>query len=173
MTLVVDIPGGRPLELEHLLLDVNGTLSDRGVLLDGVSERLGPIRERLEVRLVSGDTFETLDAVAAELGVAAMRARDGRTKLRVVDELGRERCVVVGNGTNDMLALEAAALGIAVLGAEGTSAGALRTAYADRCWRRSTCCSTHAHSPRPCVSSPRLAARLARCAMRLALNRPR
>jgi len=128
VTLVVDIPGGRPLELEHLLLDVNGTLSDRGVVLDGVSERLGPIRERLEVRLVSGDTFETLDAVAAELGVAAMRARDGRTKLRVVDELGRERCVVVGNGTNDMLALEAAALGIAVLGAEGTSAGALRTA---------------------------------------------
>ena len=128
LTLAVDIPGGRRLELEHLLLDVNGTLGERGLVHEGVSERLARLRELLDVRLVSGDTFGTLDDVAKELDVPATRTPDGLGKLELVDELGRERCVVVGNGTNDALALDAAALGIAVLGPEGASGAALRSA---------------------------------------------
>jgi P-type E1-E2 ATPase len=128
VTLVIEIPGGLRLALAHLLLDVNGTLSDRGVLLDGVAERLERISQQLDVRLVSGDTFETLDEIAAELGLEATRALDARAKLELLDVLGRDRCAVVGNGTNDALALEAAAVGIAVLGPEGTSGAALRAA---------------------------------------------
>jgi P-type E1-E2 ATPase len=128
VTLVVEIPGRGRLELEYALLDVNGTLSDRGELLDGVASRLAALGERLELRLVSGDTFETLDAIGAELGVPATRVADGMRKLELVEELGRDRCVVVGNGTNDGLALEAAALGIAIVGPEGASAAAVRSA---------------------------------------------
>jgi soluble P-type ATPase len=40
MTLSVSIPGRGDLRLEHLLLDVNGTLTNRGVLLEGVEARL-------------------------------------------------------------------------------------------------------------------------------------
>lgn len=128
MTLVVEIPGRSRLELEYLLLDVNGTLSDRGRLLDGVASSLARLAEKLDLRLVSGDTFDTLDAIAAELRVPATRVSDGRRKLELVEELGRDRCVVVGNGTNDALALEAAALGIAIVGPEGASSAALRSA---------------------------------------------
>jgi len=53
VTLRVDIPGRAPLELEYLLLDVNGTLTDRGTLLGGVAERVSRIREQLDVRLLS------------------------------------------------------------------------------------------------------------------------
>ena len=35
---------------------------------------------------------------------------------------------VVGNGANDVLVLEAAALGVAVIGAEGASSAAMRSA---------------------------------------------
>lgn len=80
------------------------------------------------MRLVSGDTFGTLHDVAEALELAATHAPDGRAKLELVEALGREACVVVGNGTNDTLALEAAALGIAVLGPEGASSAALRAA---------------------------------------------
>ena len=45
----------------------------------------------------------------------------------MLDELGRHRCVVIGNGANDVLVLEAAALSFAVLGPEGASAAALRS----------------------------------------------
>jgi P-type E1-E2 ATPase len=128
VTVAIDIPGGRRLRLEHVLLDVNGTLSDRGALLEGVAERLPRLQDVLDVRLVSGDTFGTLDDVAGQLRLAATRARDGGGKLELVEQLGPERCAVIGNGTNDALALAAAALGIAVIGPEGASGAALRAA---------------------------------------------
>ena len=108
MTFAVDIPGERSLALEHLLLDVNGTLTKRGELLDGVAERLARLCEILTVHLLSADTFGRLDAVAGELGA--------------------ERCVAIGNGANDAAMLSAAALGIAVIGPEGAAAAAVRAA---------------------------------------------
>jgi hypothetical protein len=38
MTIVVELPGSPPVELEHLLLEVNGTLTLDGHLLDGVAD---------------------------------------------------------------------------------------------------------------------------------------
>lgn len=128
MTLAVDIPGRGLLTLEHLLLDVNGTLADRGVLLDGIAERLSRLAEKLEVRLVSADTFGTLGSIAAELGADSVRLAGSLEKLELVDRLGASMCVVVGNGANDSAALRAAGLGIAVLGPEGASFEAIQAA---------------------------------------------
>lgn len=126
--IALPLPGLPALELEHLLLDVNGTLSDRGSLIDGVADRLARLRGLLDVQLVSADTFGTLDAIAQALAVRASRVGAGEAKLELVDRLGRERCAMIGNGTNDALALDAAALGIAVIGHEGASAAAVRSA---------------------------------------------
>lgn len=128
MTLSVSIPGLAELRLDHLLLDVNGTLTNRGALLDGVEARLGRLSDALDIRLVSADTFGTLDTIAARMSVSAVRASSGEDKLRLLEELGRERCAVIGNGSNDALVLEAAAVGFAVIGPEGASAAALRAA---------------------------------------------
>ena len=128
MTLSVSIPGLAELHLEHLLVDVNGTLTNRGELLDGVEARLGRLSNALDIRLVSADTFGTLDTVAARMNLTAVRASTGEDKLRLLEELGRERCAVIGNGSNDALVLEAAAIGFAVIGPEGASAAALRSA---------------------------------------------
>lgn len=128
MTLSVSIPGVPDVRLDHLLLDVNGTLTNRGVMLDFVTSRLEQLRDRLDIRLVSADTFGTLDAVARRLRVGALRAATGEDKLQILHDLGRDRSAVIGNGANDALALEAAAVGFAVLGPEGASAAALRAA---------------------------------------------
>jgi soluble P-type ATPase len=128
MTLTLEIPGRGRLELAHLLLDVNGTLSNRGALISGVAAQLGRLRGRLRVHLLSADTFGTLEAIAAELQVEADRVAGGEEKLRQLRRLGSASCAVIGNGANDVLALEAAALGIAVIGPEGASAAALRAA---------------------------------------------
>ena len=128
MTLFVSIPGLPDLSLEHLLVDVNGTLTNRGELLDGVEARLGRLSNALDIRLVSADTFGTLDTIAARMNVSGVRASTGEDKLRLLDELGRERCAVIGNGSNDALVLAAAALGFAIIGPEGASATALRSA---------------------------------------------
>ncbi len=112
----VEIPGREPLELAHLLLDVNGTLTSRGTLLEGVPERIEALKRELEVHLLSADTFGSLAAVGAVLGVGAAVVVDGAEKEAVVRRLGPERCAAVGKGANDALMLETAALGIAVIG---------------------------------------------------------
>lgn len=128
MTVVLPVPGLPSIELEFLLLDVNGTLTNRAELLDGVAPRIAALRALLEIRLVSADTFGTLDELAGWLDVAAVRAATGEDKLRLLEELGAGRSAVIGNGANDVLALEASALGIAVLGPEGISSAACRAA---------------------------------------------
>lgn len=127
-TIVIPLPGGPTLTLEHVLLDVNGTLSDRGVLHVGVAPRVGRLGSLVEVQLVTADTFGTAAGIAEDLGIGWQRVSDGTEKRELVERLGPDRCAVIGNGANDMLALHAAALGIAVIGPEGLSVLALRSA---------------------------------------------
>lgn len=128
MPLSFEIPGSGTLVLEHLVLDVNGTLTDRGALIDGVSERLAEISTLLDVHVLSADTFGTLGSVARELGLEPQTISTGDDKARFVAELGAEVCVAIGNGANDAPMLDAAAIGLAVLGPEGAASSALAAA---------------------------------------------
>jgi len=128
MPLRLNIPGREPLGLQYLLLDANGTLSDRGELIDGVEERLGRLAGTLEPRLLSADTFGTLEAIAERLAVEATIAPDQDAKLAFVRHLGFDRCVAIGNGANDAAMLAAAALGIVVIGPEGAAGPAVAAA---------------------------------------------
>lgn len=128
MSLQIEIPGRPPLSLDQVVLDVNGTVTDRGRLLDGVGAALERLRSHVGVLLVSADTFGTLEQIGEDLGVETRTVRRGVDKRRLVEELGPERTAVIGNGTNDGPALAAAAVGLAVLGPEGTSGDAVRAA---------------------------------------------
>ncbi|HTX46308.1 MAG TPA: HAD hydrolase family protein [Solirubrobacteraceae bacterium] len=125
MAIQVDIPGRAPLQLEHLLLDQNGTLTDRGALIGGVADRLTRVGEHLALHVLTADTFGTLDALTHELGVEGHRVSTGAEKLTFLNALGSERCAAIGNGKNDVLMLTAAAVGIAVIGPEGASSSAI------------------------------------------------
>lgn len=125
MTMTVGVTGRRTFELEYLLLDQNGTLSNRGKLIEGVASRLRALGDQLSVHVLSGDSFGTLDAVLAELGVAGRAVGTGSEKRAFVDQLGGDRCVAIGNGYNDVEMFESCALGIAVHGPEGLSTSAL------------------------------------------------
>ena len=129
MPLTVEIPGRETLTLHHLLLDQNGTLTDRGELIDGVAERLARVKADLQPHLLSADTFGTLEHLAEELQLESHRVRTGAEKQRFLEGLGPQGCVAIGNGTNDERMLRAAALAIAVLGPEGTSTAAMMAAH--------------------------------------------
>jgi P-type E1-E2 ATPase len=124
----IEIPGRDPLELAHLLLDVNGTLTDRGDLIDAVEARLRRVRRLLAVQLISADTFGTLEHVASTLGVASRMVATGAEKAALVRELGPRNCAAIGNGANDALMLQEAALGIVVIGSEGAATSAVAAA---------------------------------------------
>ncbi len=128
MAIELEIPGRGQLSLANVLLDVNGTLSDRGVLIQTARGRLEQVADALAVHLLSADTFGTAESIAHELGARFRRVIDGAAKLDYLHGLGAERCAAIGNGTNDASMLEHAALGIAVLGPEGASGAAVRVA---------------------------------------------
>jgi soluble P-type ATPase len=125
-----EIPGGESFELDHLLLDVNGTLANRARLIDGVEERIARAREHLEVHLLSADTLGNLDETAARLGVDAQLVMNGVEKRHYAERLGTERCAAIGNGLNDVPMLEAVRVGIAVIGPEGAGGRTLAAADA-------------------------------------------
>jgi P-type E1-E2 ATPase len=128
LALSFDIPGSKPLRLDYLVLDVNGTLTDRGTLIEGVEDRVRRLRGAIELTLLSADTFGTLDAIGERLQVETERISSGEEKRDRVQRLGAERCAAIGNGGNDAAMLKAARLGIAVVGREGASAATLRAA---------------------------------------------
>jgi soluble P-type ATPase len=128
MTIRREIPGAAPLELDHLLLDVNGTIANRAHLIDGVEERIASVRELLEVHLLSSDTLHTLDDTATRLGVAARLVTNGSQKRDYARQLGPDRCVAIGNGVNDVPMLEAVRLGIVIIGPEGAGGPTVRAA---------------------------------------------
>jgi len=121
----IEIPGARSVELAHVILDVNGTLTVLGELLDGVEDRIGELKQLVDIHLASADSFGTLAGVATRLGVDAITAPDVASKLDRLERLGANQTAHIGNGANDAAALQAAALGIVVLGPEGLSLAAL------------------------------------------------
>jgi soluble P-type ATPase len=128
VTHTTEVPGRRSLELAHLVLDVNGTLTDRGELIDEVEPQLRKLQETMEVHLVSADTFGSLGRIASILGVDSKVVDDGVQKASFVWQLGAHRCAAIGNGANDEAMLREAALGIAVIGPEGAAASSLAAA---------------------------------------------
>ncbi|MGB9802369.1 HAD family hydrolase [Desulfofundulus sp.] len=129
--LTVDIPEWGVLKLQHLVLDFNGTMARDGTLLPGVEERLNALAENLVIHVLTADTFGTGEKACRNIkgSVHVMKPGEGGIqKLKYIEELGVEHTVAVGNGTNDSLMLKKAALGIVVLGPEGTSIQALLAA---------------------------------------------
>jgi P-type E1-E2 ATPase len=124
----VPVPGGEDLSLEQLVLDANGTLTHRGELIPAVEELLGRLRGELALHLLSADTFGTAKGLAGQLDATFRRVESGADKARYIERLGAAGCVAVGNGRNDVPMLEAAALGIAVLGSEGSAGAAVAAA---------------------------------------------
>ena len=129
--LEISVPGHTPLRIEHLVLDYNGTLAVDGVLLPGVSEALWQLAEQLAIHVVTADTFgnarETLAILPCELTVLHTEEQ-ATAKLEYLLKLGQDRCAAIGNGRNDRLMIEHAALGIVVIQNEGAAVQTLLAA---------------------------------------------
>ena len=120
----VDIPGYRTLQLEHLVLDHNGTLAVDGMLKPGVAKCLQKLSSDVTIYVVTADTFgkaaDQLAGIPCELTILPAGSQD-IGKLEFIQKLGTERTVCMGNGRNDRLMLREAALGVAVILEEGAA----------------------------------------------------
>ena len=111
----LDIPGLGQLSIQHIVMDYNGTLAVDGFLLDGLASLLTTLAERVDLHVITADTFGRAARQLAGLPcrLTILPATDhAQAKRAYLCELGPERCVAIGNGRNDRLMLEEAAIGI-------------------------------------------------------------
>ena len=127
----IEIPGRKRYRLQHLALDVNGTIACDGRVIEGVSERLRLLSHQLEIHLLTADTHGKQNEIDLKLGIKAHRIPAGseiEEKAHYMNRLNVESVVAFGNGSNDMAMLDRAVLSVAILGYEGLSVETLRKA---------------------------------------------
>ncbi len=129
--LTIDIPGFKQLQLKHLVLDYNGTLACDGSLLPDVTAVLNKLTEALTIHVITADTFgsvaQEIASISCNLNVISPHNQD-QAKEEYVNHLNPYHVVAIGNGRNDCLMLQQAALGIAVMQQEGAAAKTLQAA---------------------------------------------
>lgn len=127
----IDIPGYGLIELEHVVMDYNGTLAVDGNLIDGVGAALTGLAPSLTLHVLTADTFGKaaagLKGLPCKLSILPKQDQAGG-KLAYVNGLGADRCACIGNGRNDRLMLKAAGLGIAVILEEGAAVETVNSA---------------------------------------------
>ncbi len=125
------IPGWKTMSLRYLVCDYNGTLATDGKLLDGIAEKLKVLAEIFEIHVVTADTFglaaRELEGLPCRLKILP-KEDQAEAKRTYVKALGAENTVAIGNGRNDRLMLQEAALGMVLMQEEGAAVATLTAA---------------------------------------------
>src|SRR6056297_1864688 len=112
--LEIKIPGYKTLNIQHLVLDFNGTIAKEGKLIEGVKEKLDKISGIIEVHILTADTFGTVrnqfsgNEINIEIIDENQRSID--YKKEFIKSLGKESVIAIGNGNNDSKMLKTAEL---------------------------------------------------------------
>ena len=120
----IDIPGRGVLALDYAALDFNGTIAVDGVIAPAVAERLERLTQLMEVHVLTADTFGTVRDQCAPFDVKVDVFPSGNaaeSKRAIVAALPGGVCCF-GNGYNDRLMFDEAALSICIVEREGASA---------------------------------------------------
>ena len=115
------IPGyEESLEIHTLILDLNGTITEDGILIEGVKERINAIREKaIRIFLFTGDTLGTGAKIAQELGLEFRLTKTSQAKADETKKLNPETAATIGNGRIDLELFKTVRFRICVIQAEG------------------------------------------------------
>lgn len=118
--MIYSIPGSGELELRTIILDLNGTLSVGGEVVEGVKERLRILREKgFRIVFFTGNTRGDADAMAEDLEIEWQLAHSAEDKKSLAEDMEPETCVSIGNGLIDLELMKTVKLRIVTLQAEG------------------------------------------------------
>lgn len=124
----ISIPGYKELNVCNLILDYNGTIAKDGAIPQDVKDAIIRLSEEFSIYVLTADTHGTAKAMCEGLPLTIMTFPSDtamESKLKIVNELGADTCVTIGNGRNDCKMCENGALSIAVIGEEGACSALL------------------------------------------------
>ena len=107
------------------------TLATDGKLDGCVKEKFALLKTRVQIYILTSDTYGTVGEQCEALGVhfkILPGDRAGAAKESFVRQIGAEHTACIGNGSNDAAMLSACALSVLVMGKEGCCRRALSKA---------------------------------------------
>ncbi|MBD3280105.1 HAD family hydrolase [Candidatus Dojkabacteria bacterium] len=114
------------IELNNIILDLNGTLAVNGSIAEGVKERLTKLRELgYQIILFTGDQRGNAAELTSDLGISFKKASTSEEKEALTKEMDVEKTVAIGNARIDIGTFRDTKVRIATIQAEGIHTGIL------------------------------------------------
>jgi P-type E1-E2 ATPase len=105
-------------------LDLNGTLSVKGVIPEGVKEKLNKLQENgMEIVLFTGDQRGTAQELCESLDIRFVRCRNSAEKAQAMKAFDPNTTAAIGNARIDIGTFQNAKVSVATLQAEGIHTG--------------------------------------------------
>jgi len=112
------------IELDRILVDLNGTLSVYGEIEESTKALIEQLKNAgFEIYLISGNGRGDVDQMAKQVGVQFFEATTSEEKEQVASQLDNGKCVAIGNGRIDIGMFNHAKIRIATLQSEGIHTG--------------------------------------------------
>ncbi len=122
--LIYEIPGRDNIEIENVVFDYNGTIAVDGEILEGVRELLNRLDKHFKIHILTANTFGTVKKECSNINAKVLTfPKDDTSKFKrdIVESLGGENTICVGNGFNDIEMFKKAAISIGIIEGEGAS----------------------------------------------------
>lgn len=120
--MIIDIPGKGVLNIKNVVFDYNGTIAVNGIIKESIKENLIKLKEEVNIYVLTADTYGFAKAECEKLGIKILtfpKEGAGKFKDEIVEGIGYENTICVGNGFNDIEMCKKAALSIGVIDEEG------------------------------------------------------
>ncbi len=118
-------PGRTPLEIEFILLNLEGTLATDRRIHPKAKDKLNLLSKRTKIYILAKGEQEAIREILKKIKAEVVYFKEGEAserKLEFVRRLGGTRTAAIGSGFDDGLMMKEAGLGICVIGKEGASA---------------------------------------------------
>jgi len=127
--ILLNIPGYKRIEVRNVVFDFNGTIAEDGILIDGIKEKIKELSDKnVNIYILTADTYGSVREQCIGLPVKIEtfdKENASGEKKKVIEKLGYDITVTIGNGRNDLEMFESSIISIAVIGKEGCFAKTL------------------------------------------------
>jgi len=129
--LTIRRPGERPLEVESIFIDFEGTLASDRRVHPKAKDKMNLLSKRAKIYILTMGEREVIEPILKRVNaeVVYIDEREGSQQKRdFLKRHGEEKTVAIGNGADDASMMKEAGLSICVIGKEGVAGEALKTA---------------------------------------------
>jgi soluble P-type ATPase len=121
--MIFDIPNDKKIEINTIVLDLNGTLAVYGKVSKKIRKLIKKLKElNYRIVLLSGDVRGNAKKISKELDIELIVARSYEEKENAMDLIDSETCASIGNARIDIGTFRKSKIAIATLQNEGIHA---------------------------------------------------